>query len=418
MNGRALTKLAFSNLLKRKLRSWLTMLGVVIGVAAIVVLISLATGVNQNISSRLNTFGANVLQVSPGGERATNIRVGGGLGGIGGEAGGGPSGGFNPSFFGREQATLAASDENLIKQVDGVDYATGTMNGRASISYKTKNASITVMGVDPSVYWNIITTNLSSGRLLYSSDTYAAIVGSNVYNQTFQEDLLNKYIKIDNVSFRVVGELQPSSMSFSSTDRTIIISRSVAENMLDKKTFDTILVSVNPDADSVIVQEDITNDLIFAHHVTNDTQDFAIQSQASVQSTISQITGTLTLFLGGIGAISLLVGAIGVANTMFMSVLERTKEIGILKALGMTNSEVVTMFLIESALIGFIGGILGIILSFAASFALSMFGLPSLITLELAIAAVFFSAIVGIVSGIAPARSAALLEPVQALAYE
>jgi len=417
MKGKSLTKLAFSNLLKRKLRSWLTMLGVIIGVASIVVLVSLATGVNQNISSRLNTFGANVLQILPGGVRATNMGMPG-MGAVSGAGGSRPSGNFDPSVFGREQATLTISDERLIKQIDGVNYASGTMSDRVPVSYKTKNSSLTLIGVDPLSYWKLATTNITSGRLLSSQDTYSAIVGSDVYNQTFQENLLNKYITIKNISFRVVGELAPSSQSFSSTDRAVIIPMSVAKRILNKSTFDTIIVGVNPEFDSEAVQEDITTALLLAHHVVEDEQDFNIQSQESVQSTISQITGTLSLFLGGIGAISLLVGAIGVANTMFMSVLERTKEIGILKAIGMTNNNVVTMFLIESALIGFIGGILGIILSFAASFVLSYFGLPSVITLELALAAVFFSAIVGIVSGIAPARSAASLEPIQALSYE
>lgn len=417
-DGQFLGKLAFNSLMKRKLRSWLTMLGVVIGVASIVSLVSLATGVNQSISSRLNTFGANLLEITPGGSQATRIGAGGAGGGVFAGGGGGPSGGFNPSLYGRETATLTTTDEKIVKELPGVSAATGTVSGRATVSYKNQNTSVTIMGVDPSVYWEMASTNLSSGELLSSGDTSSAVVGEAIYNQTFQEDLLNKVIKIDNISFRVVGELNSSSSVLSSADNTIIIPRSQAETLLNKTTYNNILVLVSTSSDTITVTDEITTALLSAHHVSADNQDFSITSQASLQSTISQITGTLTLFLAGIGAISLLVGAIGVANTMFMSVLERTKEIGILKAIGMTSRDVTFLFLIEAAMIGLIGGILGVLLSIVVSFLMELAGLTSVITPELALIAVIFSALVGIASGVAPARNAANLEPIEALSYE
>ena len=416
--GKFLTQLAFNSLMKRKLRSWLTMLGVVIGVAAIVSLVSLATGVNQSISSRLNTFSANLLEISPGGSQATRFGAGGAGGGAVFTEGGAGGAGINPSLFGRATATLTTTDERIIKQLPGVSYATGTVSGRATVSYKTQNSSVTIEGVDPSIYWSMSSVNLSSGRLLEPSDTDSAVIGEAIYNQTFQEDLLNKVIKINGESFRVVGELNSSASALSSADDTIIIPRSQAETLLNKTTYSTILALVSSSSDTTTVTDEITTALLSSHHVTAANQDFTITSQASLQSTISQITGTLTLFLAGIGAISLLVGAIGVANTMFMSVLERTKEIGILKAIGMTSKDITTLFLIEAAMIGFIGGILGVALSFVVSFIMGFLGLPSTITPELAIIAIIFSALVGIASGVAPAGNAARLEPIEALSYE
>lgn len=420
MNGKSLTQFALKNLMKRKLRSWLTMLGVVIGVASVVILVSLATGVNQNISSRLNTLGADILQISPGGVQATNTGARDiSMGSMGGMASGGgaPSGGMDPSIFGRQEDTLTESDERIIKQIDGVDFVSGVISDRATVSYKTKNTSLTITGVDSS-YWDVMSVNLSSGRFLTTSDTYSALVGFDVINQTFQENLLNKYITINGVSFKVVGVIESSSQSITSLGRSVIIPLSTSESVLNTSTYSTIYVALDENSDSSLVQEDISAALISAHHVTEGTKDFSITSQETMQETISSITGTLTLFLGGIGAVSLLVGAIGVANTMFMSVLERTKEIGVLKALGMTSDEITTMFLLESGLIGLIGGFFGLALSFMASFAMSFYGLSSVISIELAVVAVIFSMIVGIVSGIAPAKNAARLEPINALSYE
>lgn len=417
MNGKSLTKLALKNLMKRKLRSWLTMLGVVIGVASIVILVSLATGVNQSISSRLNTLGANIIQITPGSFKATNIGSRDisirSIGGIGG----GPVGGMPQSIYGREKDTLTESDERLIKQVEGVILVSGVISERASVTYKTKNTSLSITGVNPS-YWDMMSVNISSGRKLMSSDTYSAVIGSEVINQTFNEDLLNKYISINGVSFKVVGVINSTSQTITSLGRSVIIPSSVAKSVLNKSTYSTIYVSIDGESDSDVVQEEITTVLMNAHHVTADTLDFTITSQKTMQETISNITGTLTLFLGGIGAVSLLVGAIGVANTMFMSVLERTKEIGILKALGMTSDEITMMFLIESGFIGLIGGIFGLLLSFVVSYVMSFYGLSSIISIELAIAAVVFSMFVGLVSGIAPAKNAASLEPITALSYE
>lgn len=154
------------------------------------------------------------------------------------------------------------------------------------------------------------------------------------------------------------------------------------------------------------------------HGLEEDEADFQVSTATTVESTVSSITDTLGLFLGAIASISLIVGGIGVINTMFMSVMEQTKTIGILKSLGAKNKHIIYIFICEAAIIGFIGGFLGVVLSFVASFALQMFSIPTAITIELVALGLFFSVLVGVFAGVLPAKNAASISPVEALRYE
>ncbi|MDY6959811.1 MAG: FtsX-like permease family protein, partial [Halobacteriota archaeon] len=215
-------------------------------------------------------------------------------------------------------------------------------------------------------------------------------------------------------------------------DRTIYMpedsAREILDLDLDTDQFSSIQVKVE-DTDSVDeITKSIEERLMASRHVTEDTKDFTIISAQAMQETISEVVGTMNMFLAGIAAISLLVGAIGIANTMFMSVMERTRQIGILKALGTTNFEIMKLFVIESAIIGLIGGLLGIFAGFIGSGIVSLMGvmmmgaggggMEVIISPGLIIFAMVFSIVIGVISGILPARSAANLQPVDALRYE
>lgn len=416
-------RFALNGLMHRGLRSWLTILGVVIGVAAVVAIISVGTGTQQIITSQLGGLGANIISVSSGSNRAFNF--------------GGPEAGQRAAILSSlisGNGNLTEKDIQNIKSIPTVQYVDGIVSGSVSVSYLAQTATLQVQGVDPLAWSQMTTSELESGRYLTPSDGNNVVIGYSVANDVFKQQLLiNNQINIEDKPFKIVGILQ-SSGSFGGSDNNIIMPVSAARSILSDigpNQFNSIQVSVE---DSSLVNDTstaINQRLLITRHVTEDTKDFSISSAQSLQEMISTVTGTLSMFLTGIAAISLFVGAIGIANTMFMSVMERTKQIGVLKALGTTNFEVTQLFLTESAIMGLIGGLLGIFLGFMASGIVSELGVGmigakgmrgatsiTVITPELIMFALGFSVLIGALSGLLPARRAAKLEPVEALRYE
>jgi putative ABC transport system permease protein len=418
-------KLSMNSLSNRGLRSWLTILGIVIGVAAVVSIISIGTGTQRAISSQLGGLGADIITISSGFERA----FGGGFGGPEGE---------------RRQATttnpqnLTTKDALVIKSVPGVQFVDGIISQRVDVSYLGQTATLSVQGVDPLAWREMTTSQLGSGRFLTPSDENAIVIGYNIANNVFKKPLvLNTQINVGGKMFSVVGILQQSGGGFGGGggDSTIIMPINSARTIITSVTtnqFSSIQVKVS---DAGLVSEVMNTTeakLLLSRHVTENTKDFSITSTQQIQSTISSVMGTLSLFLTGIAAISLLVGAIGIANTMFMSVMERTRQIGTLKALGTTNFEVMKLFVFESAMIGFMGGLIGIFLGFIAAGIVSELGVRitgvggrgglgenlALITPQLVLFSIGFSVFIGAISGLIPARRAASLQPVEALRYE
>ncbi len=417
--------LALSGLRHQKLRSWLTILGIVIAVASIVTLISLANGVNAQVNSRLNRLGSDIITITPGFNQATRAGGGGGFSFafIGGGGGGGPPGGEFGGGFGnlnRQAKDLTFSEATDLSRIDGVAAIDARISGREKSTFKGMNATLQLTGVDPAAFNEMNTASLLDGRLLNPNDRYSALLGYRVAQNTFAgQDLLNRQIVIGNYSFRVVGILNQSSGSSVTSDNAVYIPIDTAKIVLNQtQSADHFIVKAAANRNPDDVATSLQNALLELHRVSADNPDFTITTASFFQSTVSAITGTLSLFLGGIAAISLLVGAIGVANTMFMSVLERTKEIGVLKALGMKDNEVTVLFLVEAAAIGFAGGFIGILLALATGQILTFFSIPTAATPDLLAGSLLFSAIIGIVSGAIPARQAAKLQPVEALRYE
>ncbi len=409
-------RLSLSHVKKSKMRSWLTIIGIVIGVAAVVAIVSIGQGMQASVQARLGSLGADLITVTPGYSRA-------GGGGFGGERGGGSA-----------TINLTERDVNAIKQVPGVLYVDGVVSGSSDMRVGTEKYTMSVTGVDTSVWRSFVTTALESGRYLQPGDSNAVVVGNSLAHGTFLNDLtLNKPVTIGSKTFKIVGILVASGGGFGGggTDNGVVMpadyARQVITTNISLNQFTSIVVKVsNPSLASQLAQ-DITNKLMPERHVNPRTQDFTVTAFATIQAQITSVVQSISLFLAAIAAVSLLVGAVGIANTMFMSVMERTRQIGLLKALGATDNEVMELFLIESGLFGFVGGVLGIIFGVTVSVLISVVGLRALgpggtmspvITPELLIFALAFAVLVGVISGVVPARTAAKMNPVDALRFE
>lgn len=408
MNDTELAELAFNSLRYRSLRSWLAILGIVIAVASIISLISISVGMNDQITKSLSGTGANLITITPGGQKAGEMGFGGGPP---------PSAGPQTGSISSSKITFAQAQSLAI--IPGVKAVDAEISSREETRYRNKNSSVTVIGLNPSAFPESVGTAISSGRALGTSDMVSAVLGSSVASETFNESMLNKQITIGGTVFHVIGILNASGSTFSGPDRNIYIPLEEAKKLFNQtKDVSSVVVIAADGNNTEAVAGNVTAALRLLHRVTQTTQDFTVTTASSLQSTISSVTDTLALFLGGVASISLIVGGIGVANAMFTSVLEQTKYIGLLKALGSRSGAVLKLFLFEACMVGFVGGAIGVALSFVGSAILEIYGLPSRISPELALLGLGFSIFVGAISGVLPARNAASVAPVEALKYE
>lgn len=396
--------MAWASLIANKMRSILTMLGIIIGVAAVIALVSIGNGVKQDIQNSISSLGSNLLMVMPGAPRTPGVR---------------PSQGFMKS--------LKVSDYQAISKLDGVKAASPyTANSYVTI-YQSKNWTTTVSGVS-SNFQDVNNWTMAEGRFISSKNVEnrerVAVVGQTVVKNLFAgEDPVGKEIRVKNIPFRVIGVLNSKgngTMGNDQDDAIFIPYTTAMERVEGVDYLRMVYVVANDDNGIDRLQSDIEN-LLRVRHSIKDTNldDFNIQNMKSIMETMEQTTGTLTLFLGAVAAISLVVGGIGIMNIMLVSVTERTREIGIRKALGATYFVIVTQFLIEAVVISLMGGLIGIALGIGASKLIGLAsGMSTVISVPTIVLSFAFSMAIGLVFGIYPARKAAKLNPIDALHYE
>jgi len=389
----------------RSLRSWLTIVGIVIGIAAIVSLVSIGYGLNGYINKQLESFGSNFISISPGSPKTSGGMLG-----------------MSP-FAGTRASILTTNDAAAVKGVAGVESVYTVTATRFDVEYRGDTVGTAVAGVSPGVFRDFDKMiKIEFGRALTESDSHVVVIGSKFAKDSYDREIeLGRTLIIGNVSFRVVGIMEKSEGSPFPVDNLVFMTpddaRTVMGSMKQENQVDMIMIRTQEGADPELIAHDITLKLRNTRHVTEDTQDFRVSTAASMMSSIGAITGAVSLFLGGIAAIALAVGGVGIANTMFMAVTERTRDIGVMKAIGARERDILEVFLIESGLMGLIGGIIGMLLGSVLSIGMNAVGVPTLLKPELLAFAVLFSLVVGMVSGFFPARKAARLQPVDALGF-
>lgn len=420
-------RLAFNILAHSKIRSWLSILGIVIGVASVLAILALSQGLQQSIEESLGGLGADIITVSPGYSKAM---------GAAGEFRGGGNGdrqSSSESSSTTDQKNLTNKDIQALKLIPNIKYIQGIVSGRADVGYLSESMSVSVTGVDPQVWKYMDTTGLDSGRYLSQGDSNVVVISYRLATEQFKEDIqLNNQITIEGKVFRVVGILKESSGGMGGSSGSIYMPIDTARTTLEDvgtKEFDSIQIKVKDVEQIDDTMDQIETRLMVARAVNERTKDFSVSSVKEMQETISSTISSMTLFLGAIAAISLLVGAIGIANTMFTTVLEKTKEIGIMKSIGAKNRDIMSIFLFNSSMIGLAGGILGGILGVIASKILLTLLMSSSGTGRMTITSMVVtpktflfvfgvSVLIGILAGVIPAYRASKMNPVDALRYE
>ena len=404
MKQRTLLKLAWQSILKNKMRTMLTMLGIVIGVGAVIVMIAVGNGAQSQIESSISSLGTNLIVVSPGATAQGGVSQG-------------------AASFNR----LTTADAEQLK-LDGTTLAavSPVIQTRAVVIGPAGNWRTSINGVSPD-YFTIRNWSVSSGDLFDDTDVKAArkiaLLGATVANSLFPGvDAVGAQIQIGHVPFTVSAVLEAKGQSATGTDQddVVLMPYTTAQNRLSGNVrLGQILVSTFSPGDIPAAQSEITDIMRNSHRLGDSPDDFTVANQTQIAAAATSTTSVMSGLLAAIASISLVVGGIGIMNIMLVSVTERTREIGIRMAIGARGSDVLTQFLVESVVMSIMGGIGGLVAGYAGALILGHFtGWSTAVPVSAVFIAVGFSAGVGVFFGYYPARKAAALNPIEALRYE
>jgi putative ABC transport system permease protein len=386
---------------QRRLRSWLTVIGIFIGIAAVISLISISQGMQEAISGQFQMLGTDKIIIMPGG--------GGGFG----------------SMSGSSTGKLTDSDLDLIGKVRGVEDTAGMTYKQAKVSAGNEVKYTFVIGLPAKADWVIGNLEIN-GRVFKEGDRYKAVVGDTLVQGGFfkKEIKSGSSIEIENQAFKVVGSVQ--KIGNRQDDSQIYIPFDTARDLFNEPDeIGMIYAKVQEGFDPTTVADRIESEMRDDRDLKKGEEDFSVQTAAQLADTMKNILGIIQTILVGIAGISLLVGGVGIMNTMYTSVLERTRDIGIMKAIGARNSDVLTIFLIESGLFGLTGGVIGCILGLGIAKGVEIYAnyagysmLKASINPWLVLLGLGLAFGIGCLSGVLPAIQASKLKPADALRYE
>jgi putative ABC transport system permease protein len=398
----------FSALTANKVRTSLTMLGIIIGISSVIVMVAIGQGAQGSIQSSIQSLGSNLIEIMPGAQRSFGYGASAGRGGA---------------------QTLTPADATAIEtQISNIAAVSPEVSGRYQVTAKGTNTNTTVNGVS-AAYADVHNIQVNDGSFITDANgtnlAHVAVIGPTTVSDLFATgtEPVGQTIAIKGIQFTIVGEtVSKGTSGFSNQDDAIYIPLQDAQLFLLGKTTYLTTVSISATSPTVMtqVQNDVTNLLLERHNISDPTQaDFNVLNQASIVSAASSVTGTFTILLGAVAGISLVVGGIGIMNMMLTTVTERTREIGLRKAIGAKRRDINTQFLTEAVALTVIGGAIGVFLGWLVAYAVTYFGiLQASISMSSVLLAFGVSAAIGIVFGYYPARRASRLNPIEALRYE
>jgi len=396
----------YSALSSNKIRSGLTMLGIVIGISSVIAMTAIGNGAQSSITDSIQSIGSNLITIRPGTARGVGMEVSTGRG---------------------TAKSLTLEDSYALeKNLISIKNVSPEVSGRYQVTAKGTNTNTTVDGIT-SNYAEVHNIQINEGSFILDqnveSGSKVAVIGPTVRDDLFGVDgnALGQMIRIKNMQFKIIGITETKGGSFNSTDDMIFIPITTAQRYFSGDQYVTS-ISVGAESAEVTsqVQTDITTILLERHHITDSTlADFSTLNQADIIATASSITSTFTTLLAAIAGISLLVGGIGIMNMMLTTVTERTREIGLRKAIGAKRKDISSQFLLEAVMLTFIGGTIGVFLGWLIAFVITKLGI---ITTKVSVSSVLLafgvSTFIGIIFGYYPATRASKLNPIEALRYE
>jgi putative ABC transport system permease protein len=448
-------KIALNMVRANKLRSWLTIIGVIIGIASVMVIITTGEYFQEQVTETLEGLGGDTITIiasipfeisseedtyeedtgeSSDESAAMSTETNAGIEGESENATPDPI-----EFETETEAELTRKDVFVLRSIPAVEYVNVNVQTGAELKSGSESTYVWVDGVDPGVWPDITKKKVGEGRMLAPGDRAVVVISNELAKNTFEQEIrLNQMIPLNGKSYRVVGILERGGgllggmgdifgSSVYMPYQEVYSLRNTEEDTSEREqdVYDTIEVKLYNEADYDTALQEIERKLRLSRKVTEDTQDFYVNSQKEAIESTQKLINGLTSFLAFIASISLLVGSTGIANTMFTSVLEKTKEIGIMKAIGAKNSDIMMIFLCNSAMISLVGGIIGILLGTATvQLILFLISVKMNVPFEFALSlkgtliATLVSIVVGLIAGLVPAKNASELKPVDALRYE
>ena len=395
MNPIETVKMAFKAIWGNKVRSFLTMLGVIIGVMSVTVLMAIGQGTTSSVTDSISSMGTNMISVT-----IQTRRFGFGMNKS------------SRSSSAKGTVILKAEDVLALKDNEYIQYVSPTVSGSLTVKAGSTNTTASIMGVYPD-YANIVSTELASGRYIIDADvenrSAVCVIGPDLAEDLFgNTNVVGNTLHVNGRMFKIVGVLD-------GTSSTLVLPFTLAQRMLESTSITSFYVSAT---DSTVVSAAQTAVERFLYKKYQDDSTYSIMNQEEMLAAMEETAGTLSLMLGGIAGISLLVGGIGIMNIMLVSVTERTREIGIRKAIGAKRRNILLQFLIESVVLSGMGGLLGLLLGYGLMHLLeSYMGMSAAASAGVAQLAMGFSMFVGVVFGLYPANKASKLKPIDALHY-